>query len=616
MKHSAAAPPPGRYEKLSTYLTVLLDVAGRKVWIALAMMILGSLTEWAGLLLLVPLLGLVGVAVGEGVVGRIADATSGAFQAIGLPATPLAVLGVYVGVIAARAIIQRQQTLAIAELEKSFVLELRNRLYRAVAGARWIFLSRTRSTDLVHALTMQVNTTGQATNILLSMVASLLVGCIYLLVALRLAPMMTVLACISGLALVILLRKGTARAREAGGSMTRNSGSLMAAASEHLAGMKTAKSYSAEERSAHLFARLGLDVARSHMDAVRNYASVSAAFQVGSALLLSALVYFAIAVWTLTAAEIILLLFIFSRLVPRFSGIQQSYQYLAGALPAFAAVMDLVGRCEAESEAASDGGDPLPLEREIRLQHVSFSYRPEAGNHAVTDLSLSIPSRRTTALVGPSGGGKSTIADLVMSLLTPGSGLILIDGRPLTSGDVERWRGRIGYVPQDTFLFHDSIRANLLWAAPGATEQELWSALAMAAAEDFVRQLPEGLDTLVGDRGVLLSGGERQRLSLARALLRNPSLLILDEATSALDSENERRIQQAIEGLHGRLTILVITHRLSTVSHADLIHVIESGRLVESGTWPMLLTRNSRFADLCRAQKVDVSFTLRSTPCA
>jgi ATP-binding cassette subfamily C protein len=221
----------------------------------------------------------------------------------------------------------------------------------------------------------------------------------------------------------------------------------------------------------------------------------------------------------------------------------------------------------------------------------------------VSDINLALPSGTTIAIVGPSGSGKSTVADLLMGLLKPSAGRLLIDGKPLTTEGVQSWRSYIGYVAQDTFLFHDTVRANLVWARPDASETELWYALQLAAADEFVRALPNGLDTVVGDRGVLLSGGERQRLSLARALVRQPRLLILDEATSALDSENERRIQQAIDALHRRMTVVIITHRLSTIRQADTIHVVERGRLVQSGTWDELRSSpTGRFQELLRAQ--------------
>jgi ATP-binding cassette subfamily C protein len=188
-----------------------------------------------------------------------------------------------------------------------------------------------------------------------------------------------------------------------------------------------------------------------------------------------------------------------------------------------------------------------------------------------------------------------------MGLLAPHCGAILIDEQPLDANRLHVWRNQIGYVTQETVLFHDTVRANLLWAAPGATEEELRRALKLAAAEEFVDALPNGLDTMLGDYGARLSGGERQRLALARAFLRHPSLLILDEATSALDTENEQRIQHAIAQLHGHMTILLISHRLSTIQKADMIYVLERGRVVEAGTWDELsVPGNGRLSTLSR----------------
>ena len=180
----------------------------------------------------------------------------------------------------------------------------------------------------------------------------------------------------------------------------------------------------------------------------------------------------------------------------------------------------------------------------------------------------------------------------------------MVDGEPLSPERRKSWREQISYVAQETFLFNDTVRANLLWARPDADEEQIWLALSLAAAEEFVSALPEGLETTLGDRGVRLSGGERQRLALARALLREPSLLILDEATSALDSENEKRIRKAIDELHGSVTILIITHRLSTIRGADIVYVLDGGRLVEAGSWEELMPRDGRFKALARAQGI------------
>jgi ATP-binding cassette, subfamily C, bacterial len=197
-------------------------------------------------------------------------------------------------------------------------------------------------------------------------------------------------------------------------------------------------------------------------------------------------------------------------------------------------------------------------------------------------VSFDLPARTTTALIGPSGAGKTTLADLAVGLLSPSSGRILVDGIPLTGEAVAHWRDAIAMVPQEAFLFHESIRANLLWAHPEANELDMWQAVAIASAEAFVRQLPDGLDTVVGDRGARLSGGERQRIALARALLRRPALLVLDEATNSLDAGNETLILDALARMHGQVTMLVIAHQPSTIRDADQVITVDLGRVAST----------------------------------
>jgi ATP-binding cassette, subfamily C, bacterial len=369
--------------------------------------------------------------------------------------------------------------------------------------------------------------------------------------------------------------------------------------------MKTVKSYGVEERNAQMFSKLSEHVARVYIKSINNYAGAAFFFTVGSAVVLSSMLYVASEFLQTTVAGLLLLLFLFNRMLPLFNGVQRSYQQYLNELPAFARVMELQDRCEAAAEPEFTAFRALEFQEIIRFEEVHFSYGGEGAVAAVQGLDLTIEAGKTTAIVGPSGAGKSTIADLVMGLIQPYRGHVLVDGKALGPELLRSWREQIGYVAQETFLFNDTVRTNLLWARLEAGEEQIWQALELAAAGGFVFELPEGLDTILGDRGVRLSGGERQRLALARALLREPSLLILDEATSALDSENERRIQKAIEGLHGRMTILVITHPLSTIRGADIIYVLERGRLVESGSWEVLVSNGiGRFSALAGAQGI------------
>jgi ATP-binding cassette, subfamily C, bacterial len=416
---------------------------------------------------------------------------------------------------------------------------------------------------------------------------------------------MTGLVLLSGAALMLVARRRMAGARRAGETFSDVSALLNRTILEHLNSMKTTKSYAAEDRHARVFEQAALLVRDANMRGTAEGAALRFRLSVSVALVLAFTVYGAHAVLKVPAAHVLLLLFLCARLMPRLTAVYERVQTLVGVLPGFVAVETLEAKCHAAAAPLQARVVSLDLTRDIRLDNVEFAYRDPLAP-ALEGISLAIDVGKTTAIVGASGAGKSTLADVVMGLVAPSRGRLLVDGAPLRPEHMKSWRQQIGYVAQETFLFHDSVRANLLWARPGASDDELWHALRMAAADTFVRPLPDGIDTIVGDRAVLLSGGERQRLALARALVRRPRLLILDEATNALDSENEARIHRAVDALRGLLTIVIITHRMATIRDADTIHVLDRGRLVESGAWSALIERRTgRFAQLCRAQGID-----------
>jgi subfamily B ATP-binding cassette protein MsbA len=240
---------------------------------------------------------------------------------------------------------------------------------------------------------------------------------------------------------------------------------------------------------------------------------------------------------------------------------------------------------------------------EIVFDQVHFSYRPDRP--ALKSLSLTAPAGKTVALVGPSGAGKSTLLNLIMRFYDVTDGAIRIDGQDIRSVTIDSLRRAIGLVSQEIFLFDDSVRANIAYGAPNATEAEIEAAAKGAAAHDFIMALPQGYDTVVGEQGVKLSGGQRQRVAIARAMLKDAPILLLDEATSALDTESERQVQTALKRLMQGRTSLVIAHRLSTIVDADLIFVIEGGRVVESGDHDTLLAQGGAYARLYRLQFAD-----------
>jgi ATP-binding cassette subfamily C protein len=564
-----------------------------------------SATEGVSLLLLVPLLQLVGVEAQGGSLSRIVQAFAEAFHAFALRPTLGVVLVVYVAIVWLQGLLQRRHAVLSTDMQQQIMIGFRNRLYSAMAGMRWIHFARIRASDYAQLLTNEVDRVGAAAYFLIDLLVSGVIALVYVALAFRVSPAMTTFALACAAMLALTMRGKVERARAMGEELSASWTRFYAAISENVSSVKIAKGYGAESRHAEIFNRLSAELGDVSLIHTRCSAQLRQRLSVGSAAVLAAVVYVSYTVLAVSTAQLLLLLFVFARLVPRLTSLYEKMHALAAVLPAFTVLAEAERRCLDAAEPATDRQGSIALTDRIEFDRVTFDYKENGETPAVRNVSLALVAGATTAIVGSSGAGKSTLADLLMGLLTPSEGRILVDGVPIGPQRIRGWREQIGYVAQETFLFHDSVRANLLWARPDASEEELWRALRLASADEFVRALPQGLDTIVGDRGALISGGERQRLSLARAVVRRPTLLILDEATSSLDSESEGRIQQAIDGLHHQITIVIITHRLSTIRGADAIHVLERGRLVESGAWDELLgRRKGRFRDLCHAQGV------------
>ncbi|HKG78357.1 MAG TPA: ATP-binding cassette domain-containing protein, partial [Pyrinomonadaceae bacterium] len=251
------------------------------------------------------------------------------------------------------------------------------------------------------------------------------------------------------------------------------------------------------------------------------------------------------------------------------------------------------------------GAEELPtLKKEIELRNVSFGYSNETRS-VLRDVSLKIPAGTMVALVGESGGGKSTLTKLLPRFHDPSSGSVLWDGIDIRDVTISSLRRQIALVTQETVLFNDTVRHNIAYGRPEASDREVEEAALIAFAHEFIRELPEGYDTIVGERGIFLSGGQRQRLAIARAILVNAPVLVLDEATSALDAESERLVQRAIGNLVRNRTTIVIAHRLSTVRRADIIVVMEAGRIIELGTHAELLSQGGKYQKLYELQFAD-----------
>ena len=609
MSPSATAPEnPARATKPSGSLHSALrlfrygaNVAPRPFTLTIVAAVAGSLAEGLGIVLLLPLLASAGMNfTGTSAAGRAATfaqtllLSSGLPQALWLPA----ILTAFLVVAAARSTLRRIQSTLLYTTTNTIQLSLSRRVYAAIVHAQWAFLVRQRGGSFTHTLTDQLGRVAEAIALMLTLVNLLFLALLYLAIALRLSAPMTLLVLAMGVGVMLLQRRSLGRTRASATALTRSIGEVYSATGEHLQNLKSVKTYDAEDRAIESFSDLCSAVVRHSVATARYQAAAAFQFELGSLLAFAAVIFLALALFHVPGATMLLLLGIFTRLMPQLAALQAQTHQFAATLPAYEQVLELESSCLAHAEPPApvlwNLAAPLRLTRDLHLENIWFQYSGSAPDSAhdhyvLRGVDLTVPAGSLTALAGPSGSGKSTLADIVTGLLPPTRGRILIDDRPLTPADLHRWRAAIGYVGQETVLFHQTIRDNLLWAAPSASPQELDRALRLASAT-FVYDLRHGIDTIAGDRGILLSSGQRQRLALARALLRRPSLLILDEATNALDPENETRILDAlldaVRTLSGELTILMIAHRPSALRRAQRVFELQAGALVPHSAPP------------------------------
>ncbi|NCO87533.1 MAG: ABC transporter ATP-binding protein [Rhodobacterales bacterium] len=584
-------------------LEAMRRTAGRRLWIALGFLLLGSLTEGATILLLLPILHLTGAGAPDYTIALGGRSIGG----IPLPDISLGLGPMLAGVVvlvALQAVFNRRKALYLSDLLTDFANVTRTEMFRAVTQTRWDALVRLRMSDLEHMLTGEIERIQQAGFLALSILQGAIGMVIFLLLSLLISVPMTAFAFGFGCLALLLLHPYRRLARQFGERIQARRAEQFAIVSQFLGGLKTARILNQEPRYLREF---GANLATDRIDMaayVRRNATGAGLFQIALAAGAALFVHLGLRVVGLGVTEIIVLLLVLMRVAPRFLALQSQAQQFLMDFPAYRRVralhMTLLASAE---EAAPEIAIMLARPRmSITLDRVTYRYgdAPDAAA-ALADCTIRIKVGEVTALIGPSGSGKSTVADILTGLISPETGQLAVDGRVIAGAALRQWRKHIAYVPQETFLLHGTIRDNLIAGASTVPEPDIFAALSQAAALDFVQALPQGLDTVVGDRGTLLSGGERQRIALARAFLAKPALLILDEATSALDWQSQARVASALAAMAGRITVLTIAHRPSMVAFADTVYAMQAGRVVEQG----------RTADLVNDSRSHLSRMLR-----
>ena len=542
----------------------------RRAGVLGALMAAAALTEGLGLVLLVPMLAALGAADQGGLPAWLAAL---------LPSQLAPLLALFVVLVMLRAGLAGLRNLAQLRFEVAMVDGLRNRAWSALLHCDWRVLAPLSRSDSTALLVGEIDRIGLGVNQLLGALTQAVTLAAIALAALAISPLAAGLAAFGGLAALLLQRRLRTRAGLLGQALSQTYALVLRQFSEGLGALRLIKSLGREAAMEREVAGALAEMRAAQYAFTRDVALGRVLLHGGAALLLAVLTWLAIERWQAGPATILPLVALFARALPLLGALQEAWQGWAHARAPIIGTLALIERAEAAREPADPAIAAPVLSAQLRLEQVSVSFSG-AEHPALHQVSATIPARGITAITGPSGAGKSTLADLIGGLLSPDSGEVRIDGAMLEGPLRRSWRSRVAYVQQDPVLLSASLRDNLRWAAPDASEAQLHSALAAASA-GFAAALPQGLDTLLGDGGRALSGGERQRLMLARALLRDPALLILDEATSALDAENEAAIAEALVRLKVRMAVVVIGHRGALPLLADHTIRLKQGRCVD-----------------------------------
>ncbi len=567
----------------------------------IAFSVIAALLEGVGLSFLVPI---IEVAQSPGAPAESDDRLMQGFMyvydAIGIPFTlGFIVLGVSFVMVARHASTFLVSWLRAA-LQTYYVRQLQSDAFEGALVARIGYFDEEGSDDILNAIVTQAEHAGQVIYYFVTVVQVLLLSIMYLAIAFYIAPVLTVvtvlfLGCIT-LLIRYILEPGYVIGDRVADANERVQQSVQAGTQ----GIRDVKLYTMEREILSRFSSAIDQYTRSNITLERNQAAIESLYYLSAALMVFALVYFALTIANLSLAGLGVFLFAMFQLAPKVSELNNKWYKVEGQLPHLVRTQQFTDELEQYTEPQS-ATEPVPDPvTPIKFDDVSFSY--EDGNQVLDSISVEIQSKEFIAFVGQSGAGKSTVIKLLSRMHEPDEGEILADGRSIDNMDIQKWREQIAVVRQSPFIFNDTLVRNITIGNRDATDTKIREVCETAQIHEFLDDLPNGLETMLGDNGVRLSGGQRQRVSLARALLKDADVLVLDEATSDLDTSIEQAVQQSIESMDQEYSIIVIAHRLSTVKNADRIYTIADGAITEVGTHEELLDNEGKYAELYSVQ--------------
>lgn len=571
-------------ESLTADARTLVGVAWRlnrrRSMLQILLLLANGVLGGVGLLLLIPIVNSVASPSSKLTVPILGD--------IDVGSAPLwLLLAAFVLLTGGSALIMRASSINSSALQQTIVDDLRQEAFEAILQARWTFVLQRRRSDIIEVVTTGAARSGQAFYQLMQLSVTAILFVVTAAVTLLVSPAVGTVALVGVVILGLAQATAVMPAHRMGVMFGQRNRQLQSVMLDSMDSLRLVRAHGADAVWAQRLGESFTGTREIQVANVRRQSTVTAASTIGLAAAASILVL--VAVWAqLDPAGIVVILLLVARLARNAQTMASNAAMLANALPAVSDLTRLTDEARDNVEVPPgihtqrghlSPEDPLPL---ISYRDVSFQY-PDSSN-GVHGITFDVARGEITVLTGPSGSGKSTTADLALGLLAAQTGEILVDGIALTAEDLPWWRRNVAYVPQETVLVPGTLRENLAWSVSGDTDDEAcWRALGQAAAS-FASRLPNGLDTVLGDRGMRLSGGERQRIAIARALLRDPALLVLDEATSSLDDATEAQVLDLLTTLVPAVTVLAMAHRRSTVEAAHHVVRLEEGHVVQTST--------------------------------
>jgi ATP-binding cassette subfamily C protein len=559
-----------RLDRPSTLVRIASVIPRRRTYVTLILLALAGAAEGLGIASLLPLVAAISPDAGKpkGTSGKIAEA----IQSIGLEPS----LGLFVSILIVGMLLKAALTIIamnrVGRAGADVATKMRLDLIDALLAARWSYYVRQPVGRFSASLSIEAMQSGEAYNALCKFAAEMIQVITYMVVVTLFSWQLGLLSLAVGLLMVLTLNRFVAMAKRAARKQKKRVSALVGALTDLLVGIKPMKAMGRHARFKELFERDAEAIRRAQRRQSFARDTNKALQEPILAIFIAVGVYVTIGMLALPPGQVIVMALLLARTVSSIGKAQQQLQSVRLSQAGFNAISDSIEIARAMRERSRDGVVPV-FERAVEFRDVSFAF---GDAEIIRGASFEAPKGKVTTITGSSGAGKTTTVDLLLGLHEPSSGEILIDGAPLQNLDLAAWRRMTGYVPQELMLFHDTLRANVTLGQPEFGDDDVARALEQAGASDFVASLPDGVDTVVGERGTRLSGGQRQRISIARALIHQPRLLILDEATTALDPETEAAIVANVVELTRRtgLTVLAISHQPAWARASDnVIHL-------------------------------------------